>query len=320
MQKFIYKLLKFTAVQGVLLALFLTPYFLNYKLAVEDGFMAETIDKHRLLKQQPSPRLIFVGGSAFAFGNNSGYIAQQLGGQYHPINMGLHAGLGMQYMLNEVKGDLRPGDVVVISMEYENFIDFPPGPKDVADVLEARWQNTQYLPLNYIPALLDKGLIFGGGILRRSLQTLKGNIDRKSYYQHGSFNEFGDAVAHYSLATSLTTKVLDDKKSFEFKPQAVQQAIQIMNDFNASAKAKGAKVFFAYPPLVDRLLVKSRPEVQKVETALTSSLAFPIIDRPEDVGYPVNYYFDTRYHLNKIGTDARSQHLAEKLAQELKKQ
>ena len=317
MQKFIYKLLRFAAVQGVLLTALLTPYFLNHKLAVEDGFMAETIDKHKLLKQQPSPRLIFVGGSAFAFGNNSGSIAQQLGGQYHPINMGLHAGLGLQYMLNEVKDDLKPGDVVVVSMEYENFIDFPPGPKDVADVLEPRWQNMQYLPPNYVPALLDKGLIFGGGILRRSLQTLTGNMDREPYYQRSSFNEFGDAVAHYSFP-NLANKVAEDGKTFEFQPQAIQQAVQSMNDFNAIAKAKGARVFFAYPPLVDRLLAKSRPEIQKVETALTSSLAFPIIDRPEDVAYPDSYYFDTRYHLNKTGTDARSQHLAERLAQKLK--
>ena len=316
MQKFIYKLLKFTAVQGVLLAVLLTPYFLNHKLAVEDGFMAETIDKHRLLKQQQSPRLIFVGGSAFAFGNNSGYIAQQLGGKYHPINMGLHAGLGMQYMLNEVKDDLRPGDVVVMSMEYENFIDFPSGPKDVADVLEPHWQNMQYLPLNYIPPLLDKGLIFGGGILRRSLQTMTGNMDRKPYYQRSSFNEFGDAVAHYPLA-SFTEKVKEDSKTFEFQPQSIQRAVQYMNDFNTIAKAKGVKVYFAYPPLVDRLLIESKPEIQKIETALQSSLTFPILDRPEDVGYPDSYYFDTRYHLNKVGTDARSQHLAERLAQKL---
>jgi hypothetical protein len=319
MHKFIFKLLRFAAVQGVLLTVLLTPYFLNYKLAVEDGFMAGTIDKHRLLKQQESPRLIFIGGSSFAFGNNSGYIAQKLGDQYHPINMGINAGLGVQYMLNEVKDDLKPGDVVVVSMEYEDFIDFPPGPKEVTDVLEARWQNFQYLPLNYVPALLDKGLISGGGILRRSLQTLTGNMERESYYKRSSFNEFGDVVAHYSLA-NLTDKVTQEGKTYKFQPELVQRTIQYMNDFNADAKAKGAKVFFAYPPLMKRLLLKSLPEIQTIETALAISLDFPIIDRPEDVGYPDSYYFDTRYHLNKIGTDARSQHLAEKLVQELSKQ
>ncbi|MBD3882059.1 hypothetical protein IFO70_09845 [Phormidium tenue FACHB-886] len=317
MQKFIYKLSGFAAMQAVLLGGFMLPYFVNHKLTVEDGFMAGTLDKHALLQQQPSPRLIFVGGSAFAFGNNSEYIAQQVGAQYHPINMGLHAGLGMQYMLNEIQNGLKPGDVVVLSFEYENFVDFPPGPKDVSDVLEARWQNVQYVPLNYLPALLDKGLVNGGGILRRSLQSLTGEINREPFYQRSTFNKYGDVVGHYELP-SLTEEVASDGKTFEFQPQAIQQAVQYMNDFYAVAKAKDVKVVYVYPPLVDRLLLKSQPEIQKIESALSNELKFPVLDRPADVAYPDSYYFDTRYHLNKIGVDARSKHLVEKLSQYLK--
>jgi hypothetical protein len=316
MKTFLFKLAGFLSLQTLVLIGFLTPYFLNHKQVVDDGFMAATHDKHKLLERQPKPRIIFIGGSAFAFGNNSPLIAEQLTG-YHPINMGLHAGLGMEYMLNEVKDKLQPGDVVVLSFEYENFIDFPPGPKDVFDVIEARWQNLQYLPTSYIPALLDKGLIFAGGVLRRSVDSLTGTIDRQSYYQRTSFNSTGDAIVHYDLA-SLTDKVLEDGKTFEFRSQDVQRGIQMMNAFNADCQAKGVRVFYAYPPLVGRLLEKSEPEIEKLEQELAQSLTFPILDKPGDVAYPDSYYFDTRYHLNKIGANARSQHLANRLSQKLK--
>ena len=36
-------------------------------------------------------------------------------------NMGLHAGLGMNYMLYEIKPYLRQGDVLVVVPEYNQF-------------------------------------------------------------------------------------------------------------------------------------------------------------------------------------------------------
>src|SRR6266436_7071833 len=65
------------------------------------GYLAASIDKHHLLVQQPSPRIVFVGGSNLAFGLDSSEIERSL--SYHPINMGLHIGLGLAFMLAEVK-------------------------------------------------------------------------------------------------------------------------------------------------------------------------------------------------------------------------
>ncbi len=73
----------------------------------EKDYVAATIDKHDLLDQQPSPRIIFVGGSSAAFGLDSQKIGQSLG--YHPVNMGIKVTLGLNFMLEEVETSLRSG-------------------------------------------------------------------------------------------------------------------------------------------------------------------------------------------------------------------
>src|SRR4051812_20824293 len=89
-------------------------------------YMAASIDKHRLLEQQPSPRILLIGGSNVAFGYDSPEIKRRLA-PYNPVNMGVHVGLGVDIMLGEVEPLLQPGDVVVVSFEYALFDDMYDG-------------------------------------------------------------------------------------------------------------------------------------------------------------------------------------------------
>jgi hypothetical protein len=85
-------------------------------LAGPNNFMATLIDKDERLKSAPGPRMIFVGGSGVAFGMDSQLIAERYA--YTPVNYGLHAALGGDFMLKHVGEHLRPGDVVVLCMEH----------------------------------------------------------------------------------------------------------------------------------------------------------------------------------------------------------
>ncbi len=314
LKRFTYRLAGFFSVQALVSLVFLSPYLLKHDQVVGQGFMAATNDKYTLLRQQKSPRIVWVGGSSVAYGVNSPYVAGKL--PYQPVNMGLHAGFGVEYMLNEVEPGLQPGDVVVVSLEYENFVDFPPGPKDVFDVLEARPQNIEFMPLSYVPAMLDKGLIFTGGMLRRSGLALTGDIQRKPYYRRDSFNQYGDVVAHFGVPNN-TEKVTTDNKTFKFTDEDIDRVVRRLNGFNERCKAKNIQVFFSYAPLVNRLVDASRPEINKIQTEFARSLQFPILDTPDEVGYSDEYYFDTRYHLDQRGSQKRSEHLVEKLSRYL---
>lgn len=309
--QFVTRLSGFLALQAAIGSCFFIPYVLKYEQAVSQSYPASTIDKHALLDRQAQPRLILVGGSAVAFGINSPYLKEKLG--YQPVNMGIQAGLGGEFMLNEVKPSLRSGDAVVISLEYETFINFPPDAKSVFDNLEAQKQNTQFVPLSYIPVLLDQGLIQLGGFLRRSTTLLTtGKLERLPYYDRAGFNEFGDMVAHYSLPDD-TKKLAGEARYYRFKPDNVQRMIHALNEFHQYCQSKGVQVFYIAPPLMPSLLTMNQSEISKLETVLAQSLTFPILARSTEVASENQHYFDTRYHLNKTGMQLRTEFLAEKL-------
>jgi hypothetical protein len=309
--QFVARLSAFLVVQAVISSCFFIPYLLKYEQAVNQSYPAATIDKHGLLDRQAQPRLILIGGSSVAFGINSPYLKEKLG--YQPVNMGIQAGLGGEFMLNEVKPSLRSGDVVVISLEYETFIGFPPDAKSVFDNLEAQKQNAQFLPLSYISVLLDQGLIQLGSFFRRSTILLTtGKLERLPYYDRAGFNEFGDMVAHYSLPND-TKKLAGEARYYRFKPDQIQRMIHALNDFHQYCQSKGVQVFYIAPPLMPTLLTMNQAEIAKLETALAQSLTFPILARSTEVASEDQNYFDTRYHLNKTGMQQRTEFLAAKL-------
>src|SRR4030042_1466434 len=76
-----------------------------------DRYIMALVDKHRLLKTTPQPRIIFEGDSNLAFGLDSGMIKKETG--YNIINMGLHGGLGLIYSMDELKPYLKQGDIEI---------------------------------------------------------------------------------------------------------------------------------------------------------------------------------------------------------------
>jgi hypothetical protein len=73
----------------------------------QDHYFAATIDKHQRLAQTPSPKVVLVGGSNLACGGGHGKTGA--GNRLSGGNMGLHADIGLAYMLAEVRGHLAAG-------------------------------------------------------------------------------------------------------------------------------------------------------------------------------------------------------------------
>ena len=85
-----------------------------------DGhYVAAIIDKQKSLRSCPSPKIILVGGSSLAFGLDSEMIESRV--RRPVLNMGLHAGFGLKFMIEEVKPYVDSGDVVLLVPEYEHF-------------------------------------------------------------------------------------------------------------------------------------------------------------------------------------------------------
>jgi hypothetical protein len=63
---------------------------------------------------------------------------------------------------------------------------------------------------------------------------------------------------------------------------------------------------------------KNRATVTRLETELMAKLAIPQLDSAEDLVFPVEYFFDTWYHLAGTGVKARTEILAARLSQQAK--
>ena len=60
----------------------------------DDNYLAAVLEKDRLIRSTPSPKIVLVGGSNLAFGIDSKKIEDSLG--LRVVNMGLYAKLGLQ--------------------------------------------------------------------------------------------------------------------------------------------------------------------------------------------------------------------------------
>ena len=116
MKKFLLKILLFFATMGII---FIIGISLPATPMAKNHVLFSKIKKDSLLKNVPSPRIVFVGGSNLVYGLNSQLFKDSLG--LNSINTGSIATIGLSYMMDNTLPYIRTGDIVVISPEYQQF-------------------------------------------------------------------------------------------------------------------------------------------------------------------------------------------------------
>jgi len=300
-------------------AIVLWSYSQQRPFSIEVG--AVTNDKQQLLQQQPSPRIILVGGSNLNFGINSPEIERRTG--YHPVNMGLNVGDGLAFMLENVRPQLRRGDVVVISPEYEHFGDFYNGKGDFlyAEVEHRPSMIKSFTTGNYLE-VLDKGYIIAGNILRYTIQR-KGDFvrqqldDKNNAYRRDAFNQYGDLAGNtHQISWLKKTTNFIGPADVKVTPEKISRAINGLNEFNNEAKKRGVRVFYSFPPVPRELFERHGQVIREISMELQLRLQFTILDTPEEMSFPLEYFFDGVYHLTAEGSKSRTNQLINELAEQ----
>jgi hypothetical protein len=305
----------FIAIQVVIAAVVVWSYRRQFPSA--QNFLAASIDKHALIQTQTPPRLIFIGGSSMAFGVNSATIAEACG--RHPVNMGLHAALGLKFMLNEVEPNVRAGDWIIVAPEYQQFVRLSGQSEMLVNLLEIDPANARYLDVQHWANAFDTGVIQRFGKITRAVIGRPGRFFRKNtlsrtrqYYRRAGFNSSGDVVAHLTMES----KGLSEREfRFAYREELVHETIAQLNRFAKSAEARGAKVFFSHPPLPREVFEQNRTMIARLDAELKAKLAVPQLDDAEELVFPINHFFDTWYHLAAPGVEKRTKLLAERVSQ-----
>ncbi len=298
------------------LSLMLIPY----KKLGTSTFLFSILDKHRLLRSVASPKLILVGGSNLGFGLDSERISQEF--QVRTVNMGIHGGLGLRYMLNDVIPFVHSGDIVVIVPEYDQFVRkgrcsdgqqellctlFDIYPEGRAHVSLRQWTHlARFLPTYAASKLVLYLKESAVGVLHGRTQSSSDIYDRRA------FNDYGDVVAHWQRAR------------IPFPPHAIKGTIDtdvvaFLNSFACLLESKGVHTYLLYPCFESTSFGLSHNFVELLDQKLHGSLVFPILSPPDRYMLRDDLFYDTPYHLNKAGVGIRTGKVIEDLTPILKK-
>jgi hypothetical protein len=296
------------------LAIFLTGFALSeYDTHADDNsYVAAVLEKDRLIRTTPSPKIVMVGGSNLAFGTDSKLIQDSLG--INVINMGLYAKIGLRYMLAQVTPYIQRGDVVLVVPEYDQFYgEYIEGDNTLNTAM-------LYTPTDRIPdfirsySIIDVILRPRAENARRSfLRAAAAAVGKKDeffppdtnpVYNRHSFNEYGDAVAHLGRKgkdpDSIYVGPLPPMKNFN------PEAIDVLNELSDAAAKRGARAYFMYPSYEDSAYTINKAAIDSITKKLREKMKMPIIGTPTEFTFPKEMFFDTRYHLGATGRHLRT--------------
>ena len=271
----------------------------------QNSYHAAILDKIKLLEVTPSPKLVFVGGSTLAFGLDSLMVKQALG--VPVVNMGLHARLGLKFMLDQVQPSLNKGDIVVVVPEYDQF---------TGNLFYGGWfliENAVFthnlrLLLSMPPLqFADNLLKLNRHIFDYNNQALRSSKIH-SIYARNKFNSYGDMMGHLALPNQMYSK-----KYSVLSADINQASVQYLHNFISTNDNRGIITLVIYPSVARSYYIQQEASITMISGALRNK-GIKILSPPQDVIYDDDLFYDTYSHLNARGRKLRS----EKIIQTLK--
>lgn len=281
MKKFIYKafLFAFIILSFITMAYFEVPY--------EDGYLLEYNTKCDLLKNTPSPRIIFVGGSNLAFGLDSKRISDSL--HINVVNYGLHAGVGLKYMIDDIETFMKDGDIVVIAPEYPYFYGLAYGESTLSGVMNV----SSFKNIGLLNLAQGCHVVLGAIAFIQEKKSRLHPSDRS--YRASGFNEFGDEVQHWNLPSIYvpTPKSNTAKLDVNFTSYFLYKIKQFQNK---------ATVIIVPPVIRETAFEVQKDKINEV-AAYLNKRGHPFAVNPVEHMLADEYAYDTDYHMNKAGVD-----------------
>lgn len=286
----------------------------------DPSFICAVVDKARRLKSLGSPKALFIGGSNLAFNQDSRRLEAVLGRP--AFNLGLHASIGLSWMLAQAEAHLGPGDLAVVVPEFEQFQNVYEGGVTLTQLLLTypegfrflrSWRQLRTIPEAIIPRLETN--LFWRLKKRRVLAEFKAD----PWYRRDAFDERGDVVAHLrpDAAGALRLAVEKERRAAAGRRPAVMEAfddeakaVRGLNVFAAVAGSRGARTVMAFPCISRTTFEANAGALRAFESRLRSELAMPLLGPVADCVLEPALFLDSAYHLLPEGRARNTERLA----------
>jgi len=285
----------------------------------EKSYSYGIVKKLQRLDSTESPRIIFIAGSNCGFGIDSEMIAA--GTKKNVVNMGLSAGAGLYFMLDESLPKIRAGDTVVFAFEYSLFFDEATGSqyevtheffmcpipfyKFRAEVLRTVIAGTpeySFERIHHVFTSVRRAIKYS--FVKR--KNRKKKSDEPNVYSADSFNEFGDVVAHLNLPAK------EKIRRSTFGDELDYNAISALKEAVVSLRERGVRVL-VFPPVFQKTSFDHNAEKIELLARVFAENGIPFAVDPARYAFADDLFFDTFYHCNATGRRERSAKLIEDL-------
>ena len=292
---------------------------------VTSGWAADINQKKRLLADQVAgPKLLLVGGSATLFGISAREIQSQTG--CPTINLGTHAALGNAYILHYAQTVAKPGDTVLLALEYELY-NYGKIERAWADVLLLDFIVARDPAFFHTLSPLEKWNVFMLTSNDRLVRGLKSRFRHHrppggmGVYTLENINEWGDQTHHIQAARSEQRDSITAMRSaLAYGLPERPFGFPLIASFCAWAATNHIRVLATFPNLCDQPEYHS-PTAQKMAEkirAFFATLQVPVIGDYTNSLLPPDDFFDTNSHLTEEAARARTQRLVAQLKPYLK--
>ena len=275
-----------------------------------NAYLAAYNDKVARLDTLSQPRIILLGGSNVAFGLDSRMLADSLG--CNVVNMALHAGIGMRWVMHDALPYIHPGDIVVLQMEYGNFFSSGNGEPETLPLLmmATHWRGFGEMnAAQRINVIKGMPLAAFANLKRLIKYPMTHTLDTQAnsthfVYARSGFNRFGDEASHWACPPQgqVVNAPCDVKPIDKDFLAWLQQEI-------AAYEQAGAVVLMV-PPVSPQTNFQAH-YAPTIAQAL-QAIGHPYVTAPQSMTVPDSLSFDGGYHVTRpavILTSTRIIHL-----------
>ena len=256
-------------------------------------------------------KILIVSGSNSVFGVSAKTIEKEL--KIPTLNMAVSAGLQLKYILEQTKAIARPGDVIVLPLEYSmyDYDGFPAG--GLIDYVFAR--DPDYFKKQ---SVLEKGkFVLGVDVIRLAKGIKNKYLIADEYsnagYQSRTLNENGDETNNKHENSSQLAAILRFIPIHQLAKGIGKDTTswEQLDNFTTWCNQNKIAILVTYPSVLYNNAYFSDTAQKTINqiNEFWKTRGIMILGTYDESVYAPEYIYDTAYHLNDLGTEKRTRQL-----------
>lgn len=277
----------------------------------ESGWIGDIyVKKEAAAASVTGPKYLLIGGSSTHYSYSAEVVSGLTG--LSVINLGTHAGLGGDYILNRAKRSLKLGDTAVLALEYQLLTPTPPSTvltsfittHDPAYLLDAPVTHLVDLVFGYSPVQLSRDI------------AVKSLPWTSPLYRSETVTSYGDESSNTpENKLPYMTQVIQDTGAIGIVAADQLQLPDNIRQFIEWSRENRVQVFYTWPPTTDRSDYRTDAYVQyfKGYASMFEALGVKVLGAQAEYVIPEEEMLDSMYHADMRGARRASAALARNL-------